>query len=207
MKVPNVIHEAHGWAIAEVVPDFELLDVWALPVQGDAEDFRVLLELFNSGAFDPRKADSLPARFLWVARDRIGGLLGLGRISEEAPSDGPGLPIPGTDELTLFDRLPDKLRATASGMNIRSVPFTPLYLTDDEFAAEISNRTVHGVMHLSWVDQGRGCYRAEMAVYVKPRGPLGEAYMRLIEPFRQYVVYPAMMRQLARVWESRRPVR
>src|SRR5688572_29617877 len=98
MKIPNAVHEAHGWAIVDVVPDFKLLDVWALPVQGDAEDFRVFLELLNSDALDPTKSDSLPARFLWAARDRIGGLLGLGRISDEVHENelAERLPIPGT---------------------------------------------------------------------------------------------------------------
>ena len=50
----------------------------------------------------------------------------------------------------------------------------PLYRTDDEFAAEISNQTVHGVLHLAWVEQGDGRYQAQMAVYVKPRGRLGQ---------------------------------
>ena len=57
-------------------------------------------------------------------------------------------------------------------MDFGSLPFVPLYRTDDEFAAEISNQTVHGVMHLAWVDQGEGRYQGQMAVYVKPRGAL-----------------------------------
>jgi hypothetical protein len=42
-----------------------------------------------------------------------------------------------------------------------------------------------------------------MAVYVKPRGPLGSAYMALIKPFRYLVVYPALMRQIERTWKAR----
>jgi hypothetical protein len=85
------------------------------------------------------------------------------------------------------------------------LPFTPLYRTDDEFAAEISNQTVHGVMHLAWVDQGEGRYHGQMAVYVKPRGRFGTAYMAFIKPFRHWVVYPALMRQFERAWASRPP--
>ena len=36
---------------------------------------------------------------------------------------------------------------------------SPSRRTDTEFAAEMSNRTVHGVMHLAWVAQGGGRYR------------------------------------------------
>ncbi len=81
----------------------------------------------------------------------------------------------------------------------------PLYHTDVEFAAELSNRTVHAVMHLAWVDQGEGRYQGQMAVYVKPRGPLGKGYMALIKPFRYWVVYPALMRQIERAWNRRVP--
>jgi hypothetical protein len=44
-----------------------------------------------------------------------------------------------------------------------------------------------------------------MAVYVKPSGLLGEGYMLAIKPFRHTVVYPPMMRQIERSWESGRP--
>ncbi len=86
-----------------------------------------------------------------------------------------------------------------------ALPFAPLYRTDVEFAAELSNRTVHGVMHLAWVDQGEGRYQGQMAVYVKPRGWFGSAYMALIRPFRHWVVYPALMRQIERAWNARVP--
>ncbi len=80
--------------------------------------------------------------------------------------------------------------------------FVPLYRTEEEWAAELSNATVHGVLHLSWVEQGDGRYRAHMGIYVKPRGRLGEVYMKLIQPFRLFIVYPALMRQIGRMWEG-----
>ena len=69
----------------------------------------------------------------------------------------------------------------------------------------MSNQTVHGVMHLAWVDRGEGRYQGQMAVYVKPRGRLGKRYMTLITPFRHWVVYPALMRQIERAWNTRVP--
>jgi Protein of unknown function (DUF2867) len=175
-------------------------DVWALPAQGDAEDFPVLLELMASS--DPADGDSRAARLLWQLRDLLGRLLGLGRVSTGV--DGAGeLPIPGTSEASLAERLPDDLRDTATDLDFGSLPFVPLYRTDVEFAAEVSNQTVHGAMHLAWVDQGGGRYRGQMAVYVKPRGRFGQAYMALIKPFRHWIVYPALMRQIERTWDAR----
>jgi hypothetical protein len=207
MRLPNSAHESRPWRIREIAPDFTVEDVWALPAHGRAEDFQTLLELMVSS--NPANAESLAARVLWRVRDRIGSWLGLDRISAPVDSGGEDaagrLPVPGTNETSLADRLPDDLRDTAADLHFDSLPFVPLYRTEVEFAAEVSNRTVHGVMHLAWVDQGEGRYQGQMAVYVKPRGAFGKGYMALIKPFRHWVVYPALMRQMERAWNTRVP--
>jgi len=206
-RVPNSTQRSRPWRIREIVPDFTLEDVWALPVEGGAEDFPLLLELLDS--LDPAHADSRATRFLWRLRDRLGTWFGLGRI--RVPAGGgadapPGrLPIPGTRETSLSGRLPDDLRGTAADADFGSLPFTPLYRTDFEAAAEISNQTVHGVAHLAWVDRGEGRYQGQMAVYVKPRGRFGQAYMAAIKPFRYLIVYPALMRQFEKGWKRSGP--
>ncbi len=204
------MHEAGSWRIREIVPDFTLEDVWALPVDGGADDFPKMLELATS--LDPANASSLPARALWRIRDRLGAWFDLGRISE--PDDGTeALPIPGTDETSLAERLPDDLRDSPWHHDFGSLPFQPLYCIDNEAAAEISNKTVHGVMHLAWAEQGGagpasagqsgGSFQCQMAVYVKPRGAFGKAYMAFIKPFRLLIVYPALTRQVERQWKDR----
>lgn len=209
MRLPNAAHETRPWRIRQIAADFIVEDVWALPVNGGAEDFQALVELMVSS--DPANAESPPTRLLWQVRDRLGSRFGLGRISTAIDGgwdDAAGkLPIPGTNETSLTGRLPDDLRNTAGDLAFRSLPFTPLYRTDAEFAAELSNRTVHGVMHLAWVDQGEGRFQGQMAVYVKPRGLIGKEYMALIAPFRHWIVYPALMRQIERAWNARIPHR
>jgi hypothetical protein len=194
MRLPNSEHESRPWRIREIAPDFTLEDVWARPVHGGAEDFQKLLELMASG--DPGNGDSFATRLLWRVRWRLGSWFGWDDAAAE-------LPIPGTSETSLTDRLPDDLRNTAADLDFGALPFAPLYRTDTEFAAELSNRTVHAVMHLAWIDRGEGRYQGQMAVYVKPRGPLGKGYMELIKPFRHWVVYPALMRQIERTWNAR----
>jgi hypothetical protein len=202
VRLPTSAHESHPWRIREIAPDFTVEDVWALPVHGGAADFQALLE--EMASVDPANADSLAARSLWRLRDHLGRWLDLGRISTAADDDASGgLPIPGTTETSLAGRLPDDLRDTAADVDFGSVPFTPLYRTDDEFAAEVSNKTVHAVLHLAWVEQGDGRYQGQMAVYVKPRGAFGRGYMALIKPFRHWIVYPALMRQFERTWNKR----
>ncbi|HEY8810421.1 MAG TPA: DUF2867 domain-containing protein [Solirubrobacterales bacterium] len=203
MRLPNSAHESRPWRIREIAPDFILEDVWALPTPGGAEDFPALLKLM--AASDPANSSSLPTRVLWRIRDRLGRLFDLGGISTPAGSGENdvtgGLSIPGTSETSLAERLPEDLRGTAADVDFGSLPFVPLYRTDNEFAAELSNRTVHAAMHLAWVDQGGGRYQGQMAVYVKPRGTFGKGYMALIKPFRHLIVYPALTRQTERAWK------
>jgi DMSO/TMAO reductase YedYZ molybdopterin-dependent catalytic subunit len=101
---------------------------------------------------------------------------------------------------TLRDRLPADLRDAPWDPDLDASPFTPLYLLDDEFAAEIVNRTVHGIMHVGWVPDGAGGYRGEMAVYVRPAGLLGAAYLAAIKPLRYLIVYPALLERIGRAW-------
>ena len=51
---------------------------------------------------------------------------------------------------SLRDRLPADLRNSPSTVK-PAMGFTPLYQIDDEWAAELINQTVHGVIHLGWV--------------------------------------------------------
>jgi Protein of unknown function (DUF2867) len=205
MRISNEVHEARPWRIREIAPDFKVEDVWALPAHGGAEDFQTLLELMVS--LDPANSESLPTRTLWRARDRLGAWFDLGRVSvpiDHGRADaGDQLPIPGTTETSLIDRLPEDLSNTAADLIFDSMPFAPLYRTDDEYAAESSNRTMHVVLHLTWVDQGGGRYRGQMAVYVKTRGSLGKGYVALVKPFRRWIIYPALMRQIERAWNAR----
>jgi len=138
---------------------------------------------------------SRAARTLWALRWKAGELLGW-----DGADAGLGFRVP-----TLRDRLPADLRHAPSGPDFDALPFTSLYLLEDEFAAEIVNRTVHGVMHLGWVPDATGGYHGQMAVYVKPNGLLGTAYMAAIKPFRYVIVYPALMRQIEREWRDGMP--
>jgi len=190
MRLSNAAHTSRPWRIHELTRDFRLEDVWALPTPGGPDDFPRLLRQMTSG--EPRLDFSGAARTLWSLRWKVGKLLGW-----DSPDSGLGSRVP-----TLRDRLPSDLREVPSGPTFDTLPFTPLYMLDDEWAAEIANRTVHGVMHLGWVPDGTGGYRGQMAVLVKPNGLLGTLYMAAIKPFRHLIVYPALMRAIGRDWHS-----
>jgi hypothetical protein len=186
-RLPNSAHTSRPWRIHEIAHDFRVEDVWGFPAPGKPDDFRQFVRVAASS--DPSRSSSHVVRALFALRWRIGGLLGW----DEAPA-GIGARVP-----TLRDRLPADLRE-ASRPEFDALPFTSLYLLDDEFAAETANQTMHGVMHLGLAPDGKGGHRGQMAVLVKPNGRLGEAYMAAIRPFRHLIVYPPMLRHVERAW-------
>jgi hypothetical protein len=193
MKLPNTAHTSRPWRIHELTRDFRLEDVWALPTPGGRGDLPRLVRQIAS--MDPSESSSRAARMLWAIRWKVGELLGWDR-----PDGGHEWKRP-----TLRDRLPVDLRAGPSGPpDSEMAPFTSVYLLENEWAAEIVNRTVHGVMHIGWVPDRTGRYRGEMAVLVKPNGLLGAVYMAAIRPFRHLIVYPPLMRRIEQDWKAGR---
>jgi Protein of unknown function (DUF2867) len=188
MRLPDTAHTALPWRIHELTPDFRLEDVWALPTPGDRQDFPRLVQQFASG--DPSRRLPVAARALWALRIKLGELLGWDR-----PESGVG-----SRARTLRGRLPEDLREAPAGPAFDALPFTSLYMLEHEWAAEMANRTTHGVLHLGWVKDPAGGYRGQMAVLVKPNGVMGTLYMAAIRPFRHLIVYPALLRQIERAW-------
>jgi Protein of unknown function (DUF2867) len=207
MTLPNIAHTARPWRIHELTADFRLEDVWALPTPGGPDDLPRLVRRLST--HHPRELDahgryvgdgshgvlSRVSRTLFAVRWMLGDLLGW-----DEPDAGVGRRVS-----TLGARLPVDLRDAPRGPDLVSVPMTSLYLTDDEWAAEMANRTVHSVMHIGWVPDGDGGYRGQMAVLVKPNGLFGSAYMAAIRPFRRLLVDPALIRMIGRDWRRRPP--
>ena len=190
MRLPDSAHIARPWRIHAISQGFALEDVWALPTPGGPDELPRLVELIATA--DPERESSRIAGALFALRWKIGELLGW-----DSDEDGLGARVP-----TLRDRLPADLREGPAGP-APALPFRPLYLTHEEWAAEIANRTMHGVIHLGWVADEGGGYRGQMAVLVKPSGLFGRTYMAVIAPFRHRIVYPKMMRDFGRAWERR----
>jgi hypothetical protein len=191
MRLTNSAHTSQPWRIHELTQDFRVEDVWALPARGSRDDFPQLVERFARGSSS--ESPSLLARTLFAIRWKLGELLGWDRAGS-----GVGSRVP-----TLRERMPADLRAAGPGPQFDSLPFSSLYLLETEWAAEIANATMHGVLHLGWVPDTAGAYRGQMAVLVKPNGLFGDAYMAAIRPFRHLIVYPALLRQIERQWRDR----
>jgi hypothetical protein len=202
MRLPKTAHTSRAWRIHEFTGDFELEDLWELPTPGGPDDLARLVRQFTSRDED----DEFPValRALFALRWRLGKVFGW-----DKPGSGVGKRV-----RSLRERLPTDLLAAPRGPDLRAVPgreeadgppvFSSVYQTHDEWAAELSNKTVHAVMHIGWVpdDLGSG-YHAQMAVLVKPNGRFGKAYIAAIRPFRYGLVYPLLLRSISRQWQMR----
>ena len=186
MKLPDSAHTSRPWRIHELTPDFRLEDVWAMPTAGGLDDFSRLAHV--AARWDPAKSGSRAVRTLFAMRFKVGGWFGW-------DDDDPGV-------FTLRDRLPEDLRDAPRGPELDAAPSSSLYLLDDEWALDLSNKTMQGVFHMGWVPDETGGYRGQMAILVKRLGPLSTAYMAATAPFRQPVVYPPLMRDLDRMWRA-----
>jgi hypothetical protein len=201
MRLPKSAHTSRAWRIHELTGDFELEDVWLLPTPGGPDDLGRLVQHFTSRDKGGRE---FPAALsaLFALRWKLGQLFGW-----DKPDSGVGERV-----TSLRARLPADLLEAPRGPDIHAVPgrncvdgqpiFSSVYHTHNEWAAEISNRTVHAVLHVGWVPDASGSgYHAQMAVLVKPNGLLGRVYMAAIKPFRYAVVYPLLLRSMGRRWQ------
>ena len=209
-------HHARPWRVHTLAPDFELLDLWELPLEADparGETFADFLRVFVASSaaewpvyrLRPTPADALHALRLAGA----GALIWLRRVLGQALAldADRALPIPGRRESRVRSRLGDADRAHELGILPAKVGgnFEVVYAFADEALLEIANRTIHALLHLSWVEAAHGRRAVALAVYVKSRGWQSRAYLALIKPFRFAVVYPAWIAHLTRTWDVMRP--
>jgi hypothetical protein len=201
VRLPRTAHISRPWRIHEIAGDFKVEDVWALPTPGGPDDLaRLVRTVFTpaptagrgSANGDAPHLSAPVSRTLFAVRWKLGKLLGWDK------SDA-GI---GARVGTLRDRLPADLREGPRGPDLRVVPFTSVYMTHDEWVAEMANRTVHAVMHIGWVPDGADGYRGQMTVLVKSNGLFGAIYMAGIKPFRYLGVYPAFLRSIGRKWQA-----
>lgn len=211
-------HRARPWRVHTLAPDFELLDLWELPVDADpahGETFAAFLRVFLTTGAASWPVYSLRPHSLGdvVHLARLAGaavLFGirevLGRVFALDGDDGTRA-IPGRNETRVRARLDDADRARDVGFlpPRYAGAFETVYGFADEALFEIANKTIHALLHLSWVETAGGRRRVILAVYVKSRGAGSRFYLALIGPFRHAVVYPAWITHVVRTWQVRRP--
>jgi hypothetical protein len=106
-------------------------------------------------------------------------------------------------ETSYLPRVSEALRARSSvAPGTMEEGFRLLYLLGGESLAEIRNATVHAFLCAALRPSPDG-YRLYWGIYAKRTAWLTPIYMALIEPFRRFLVYPAMFARLRRAWIAR----
>jgi hypothetical protein len=201
MRVDPARHRAQPWRVHSLAPDFELLDVWEVPIRADptrGETFDRFFEIVWENGLDA----GLAAKMLLSLRKSLGRFFRWDREEHL---------IPGSDERSVAERLSEADRSAIlePGRGPRATGIWPvrvIYRYQQEALLEPApNATIAVLLHLGWVDTGEGRKTAELAVYIKSRGLRSRVYMSLIEPFRLLFVYPPWIARITRAWRERTP--
>ena len=167
--------------------DVPLHDVWAIPLH-DGGPGRTVEEVRALMFGDQRRPPNVAVRALFGLRWWLGRVF---RWDDER-HDPPGASY--VHRLTEADRVQSRIPA-----GTRDGRFRALYVFPAEALSEIRNATVHGFLALALTHRERG-YILYVAIYVKAVSRFTALYMALINPFRRFVVYPAVFRTVQQAW-------
>jgi hypothetical protein len=176
--------------------DVPLHDVWAvdLPKHRDGVSLSEFLRRGGQDGFD--EADAEIHRLPPVARALFHLRFFLGRIFrlEDEPKDA--LAASFGSRLTAEDRARSfVVPGTPEGL------FRVVYRFENEQLLEVQNRTVHGAA-LSALAERADSYRFYFAVYVRPSSWITPFYLGLIDPFRKWIIYPALLKRIRATWDQ-----
>ncbi len=79
--------------------------------------------------------------------------------------------------------------------------FRVVYRFENEQLLEIQNRTVHAAA-VSALAERADSYRFYFAVYVRQTTWITPLYMGLIDPFRKWIIYPALLKKIRATWDQ-----
>jgi len=175
--------------------DVPLHDVWAvdLPTRRAGVTLSEFLHRASRDGSDAANAES--KRFPPAARALFALRFFLGRIFrlEAEPKDA--------SATSFGSRLTEEDRARS--LVVSGTPeglFRVVYRFENEQLVEVQNRTVHGAA-LSALAERADSYRFYFAVYVRRRTWITPFYMGLIDPFRKWIIYPALLKKIRATWD------
>lgn len=171
-----------------LLADVPLHDVWAVDLPRRREG--VTLDAFHRLSSQRRLIGRLPppARALFALRFLLGRIF---RLEDQPQGAGAASFANG---LTAEDRARSSLApGTPDG------PFRVVYQFENERLLEVHNRTVNAALLMALAETGAG-YRFYLAVYVCNAGWITPVYMALIDPFRRWIIYPALLKHIRAIW-------
>jgi uncharacterized protein DUF2867 len=172
-----------------LLADVPLHDVWAIDLRGGGAgrsivDLRALLSKGKLTAANPA------VNFLFWFRMQLGRVFNW----DQEPR--------GASSKSFIHRLsPADREASLVPPGTHEGSFTVLYVSEREAISEIQNSTVHGFSVFALIERSSG-YRLYWAIYVRPVSPFTSWYMRLIDPFRRVIIYPAVLRHIEVAWRN-----
>ena len=150
-----------------------------------------MLEVKEAAGFNTGKIEAGPitTALFWL-RGFIGRIFRWDNDEELANS------VSYIDRLTAEERERSKVRpGTPEGIS------RVLYCSDNEFLAEIVNRTVHCFWLLAIREAADG-YKLYSAVYVKTLNWFTPVYMTLVGPMLKWIIYPALYKSVRDHWQQ-----
>ena len=187
MRVPAAEFRALDLEVHAFLADVPLQDVSAIDLPGGGSD-RTISDVRTLLSRDGLRIKTIPERILFSIRLWLGRLFGWDRAVHEHAAD------------SYVKKLSDDQRdrslvepGTTDG------PFRLVYVFPNEVLGEVRNATVHAFSCMTIRHTTSG-YRFYWAIYVKGVSRFTPVYMALIEPFRRFVVYPAILRRLRASW-------
>ena len=174
--------------VHEFLAGVPLHDVWAvdLPRMRPA----ITLDEFL------RTAGALPFRLSPVVRVLVSIRLFVGRLFGWDREPSAAMRESFAIRLTITDRA-----KSLAPVGTREGPFRLVYRFENEQLLELSNRTAHAAA-LSALVETPDAYRFYFAVYVRSVDRFTPVYMALIDPFRKFIVYPALLRSVRTTWNE-----
>ena len=171
----------------ELLADVPLHDVWRVELPGGDPDL-TLLDLRALMSWDQIRELNAVVRGLFRLR------AGLGRwLRWDTPRRAAAAP-------SWLERVPPKLlERSVIPPGTSDGPFSVLYVHANEAVSEARNATVHAFSVLALERRSDG-YRAFWAIYVAPVSRWTPFYMALIDPFRHWLVYPALLKRAHHAW-------
>jgi Protein of unknown function (DUF2867) len=180
-----------------LLADVPLHDVWAvdLPTYREGITLSEFLHRASQNKLDATEAEI--NRFPIAARTLFGFRFFLGRIFRLEDEPETALAASFGSRLTTEDRARSIVAAgTPEGL------FRVIYRFENEQLLEIQNRTVHAAA-LSALAERAGSYRFYFAVYVRRGKWFSRLYMGLIDPFRKWIIYPALLKKIRADWDRK----
>jgi hypothetical protein len=169
--------------------DVPLHDVWAvdLPTHRDGVTLSEFLRRSSQGGINrlPPVAHALIRLRLFLGR-----IFGLEAEPKDASAASFGNRLTAEDRARSF-----VVSGTPEGL------FRVVYRFENEQLLEIQNRTVHAAA-LGALAERADSYRFYFAVYVRQRTWITPFYMGLIDPFRKWIIYPAMLKTIHATWDQ-----